>query len=239
MTPYKMEKQLNSDIFLSTFNELEKHFKTTFFKGNWKSFKQMLKEGSRFNPIIKKFKEELFEFADLRNAIVHNRSNHYRVIAEPHDFVVQQFLEIKDQIMNPEQLTRFNKKVYTCNISDSISVPLQLIHNHSLSQIPVIDNHKVVEILNASTIANWLAAKHRASTENQLVSEVLMYKEFKFNFEFVPIHMSVYHAAEIYRESYKKKPMGRYYDALMVTDNGKADEELKGIIVLSDIAGYI
>ncbi|MDA3894459.1 MAG: hypothetical protein PF517_22585 [Salinivirgaceae bacterium] len=235
-----MEKRLNSDIFLSTFNELEKHFKTAFFHGQWKSFKQMLKEGSRFNPIIKQFKEELFEFTDLRNAIVHNSSNNYRIIAEPHDFVVEQFVDIKNQIVNPKKMDAFFKKVYTCKLTDRIAVPLQLIHNQLISQIPVMNEHnEVVEVLNASTIAYWLASEKTASTESELVLEVLEHKEFKHNFDIVSENTTVFHAAEIFKNSYKKEPIDRYYDTLIITQNGIATEVLKGIIVLSDIAEYL
>ncbi len=235
-----MRQKLNSDIFLSTFNELEKHFKNEFFKGQWKSFKQMLKEGSRFNPIIKRFKEDLFEFTDLRNAIVHNRSNHYKVIAEPHDFIVEQFVAIKTQIVNPKCVSAFFKKVHTCKLTDKISYPLELIHNHLISQIPIVDsNNIVVEILNASTIAYWLAANKDVLTQSTLVSEVIEHKEFKQNYEIIPANTTVFHAADIFKNSYKKPPKERYFDTLLITQNGDANEELKGIIVLSDIAEYM
>lgn len=235
-----MGQKLNSDIFLSTFNELEKHFKNNFFKGQWKSFKQMLKEGSRFNPIIHRFKEELFEFTDLRNAIVHNRSNNYRVIAEPHDFIVDQFVHIKNQIVNPVKMNSFHKKVHTCKVSDRISVPLQLIHDNSISQVPVLDNNGlVVEILSASTIAYWLSDEKMASTESELVMEVLEHKEFKKNFDYIAANVTVFHAAEIYKNSYKEEPKGRYFDTLLITQNGKPTESLLGLIVLSDIAEYL
>jgi predicted transcriptional regulator len=200
----------------------------------------MLKEGSRFNPIIKQFKEELFEFTDLRNAIVHNSSNNYRIIAEPHDFVVEQFVDIKNQIVNPKKMDAFFKKVYTCKLTDRIAVPLQLIHNQLISQIPVMNEHnEVVEVLNASTIAYWLASEKTASTESELVLEVLEHKEFKHNFDIVSENTTVFHAAEIFKNSYKKEPIDRYYDTLIITQNGIATEVLKGIIVLSDIAEYL
>lgn len=234
-----MGTKLNSDIFLSTFNDLEKHFKSEFFRGHWKSFKQMLKEGSRFNPIIKQFKEELFEFTDLRNAIVHNRSNDFKVIAEPHDFIVERFVDIKNQIINPIKMDAFFRKVYTCKLSDKVSIPLQLIHSQLISQIPVLDGNRVVEVLNASTIVYWLAAQKNASIESSLVSEVIEYKEFKQNLKIVPQHTTVFHAAEIFKNSYKKHPKNRYYDTLLITQNGKENESIKGIIVLSDIAEYL
>lgn len=235
-----MKAKLNSEIFLSTFNELEKHFKNKLFRGSWKSFKQMLKEGSRNNPIIWQFKEELFEFTDLRNAIVHNRNHDYQVIAEPHDFVAKRFTFISNQIMNPKKVDSFSKKVQTCLLTDSISTPLNLIHNHLISQVPVL-NHKleVVEILNSGTIAYWLAANESVSTENATVEQVLSHKENKGNFQIIPQKTTVYHAAEIFKNSYKTVPKNKYYDALLITKNGVASEKLSGIIVLSDIAEYL
>lgn len=235
-----MSQKLNSDIFLSTFNELEKYFKNNFFRGQWKSFKQMLKEGSQINPIIHKFKEELFEFTDLRNAIVHNRSNNYRVIAEPHSFIVDQFVHIKNQIVNPVKMNAFFKKVHTCKQTDRLAVPLKLIHDNSISQIPVLDNNGlVVEILSANTIAYWLSDEKMASTESELVIQVLEHKEYKKNFDYIAANLTVYHAAEIYKNSYKANPKGRYFDTLLITQNGKPTEPLKGLIVLSDIAEYL
>ncbi len=235
-----MKTTLNSEVFLSTFNELEKHFKNKLFRGSWKSFKQMLKEGSRNNPIIWQFKEELFEFTDLRNAIVHNRNHDYQVIAEPHDFVVKRFTFISNQIMNPKKVDSFTKNVHTCLLTDKISVPLNLIHNHLISQVPVL-NHKleIVEILNAGTIAYWLADDKAVSTEEATVDEVLKHKEHKGNFEIIPQKTTVYHAAEQFKNSYKSMPKDKYYDALLITKNGTASEKLSGIIVLSDIAEYV
>jgi len=176
----------------------------------------------------------------LRNAIVHNASNDYQVIAEPNSFVVKQFVDIKNQIINPIRMDTFFKKVFTSKLTDSISVSLQLIQKHLISQIPILDDkNRVVEVLNAGTIANWLAAKKNTSIDNVLVSDVLEYKEFKQNYEIIPATTTIFHAAEIFKNSHKKVPIGRYYNALLISQNGKPNEEIKGIIVLSDIAEYM
>lgn len=233
-------KKLNSEIFLSTFNELEKHFKHEFFRGQWKSFKQMLKEGSRFNPIIKRFKEELFEFTDLRNAIVHNRNHDYQVIAEPHDIVIEQFSHIADTIMNPIKVDVFCRNIHTCKLNDAIKIPIELIHKYKISQIPVLDTEgNIYEILNATNIAYWIASKAYRVNENDSILELLNLKEVKGNYQIISEDTSVYHASELYKNSYKKQSGKKYFDAMLVTKNGKPNESIIGIIVLSDIAQYI
>lgn len=235
-----MKDTNNSEQFLSTFNELEKHFKNVFFRGQWKSFKQMLKEGSRFNPIIKQFKEELFEFTDLRNAIVHNRSHDYQVIAEPHDFVVKQFAEITETIMNPIKVNKFCRIVHTCNVNDKVEVPIELIYKYKISQIPVLDEQgNVYEILNATNIAYWIASSSYKVSKEHTLNEILVEKEYKKNFDVIAEDLNVYDAADLYKQSYKKNKHNKYYDAILITRSGLQTESIKGIIVLSDIAKYI
>lgn len=228
----------NSEVFLATFNQLEKHFKNKFFRGSWKSFKQMLKEGSRNNPIIWQFKEELFEFTDLRNAIVHNRNHNYQVIAEPHDFVVERFSYITKEIMNPVKINTFNKKVFTCLLNDPLAKALQHMKNNHISQIPILDNNLMIcEILNTSTIAYWFSNKN--NTTEVSISEILQSKEYHNNYEIIKANTTVYDAANLFKESYKKDPKNKYYDAILITQNGNANEKIKGIIVLTDIAEYL
>ena len=59
------------------------------------------------------------------------------------------------------------------------------------------------------------------------------------NFEIISGNMSIFNAAEIYKSSFRKQPVNWYYDALIITPTGKADEQMIGIIVLKDIAEYI
>jgi len=235
-----MPQELNSARFLDTFAELEKYFNHEYSRGFWKGFKQILKESSRINPVIYQFKEELFEFADLRNAIVHNRDHNYQVIAEPHQFVVDRFQYIKEQIINPVKVSVFHKKVFTCLLTDPIESALTIIRDHQISHIPVYDkNHTIIEILHSNNIAFWLANHQLNQMAGCKIEDVLKTKEYSNNYELIASDISVFHAAELFRKSHKKPPVSFYYDALLITQNGKADQELKGIITLNDIAEYL
>ncbi|NOQ26918.1 MAG: hypothetical protein GQ564_16275 [Bacteroidales bacterium] len=88
-------------------------------------------------------------------------------------------------------------------------------------------------------IAEWLATKDIVSPSETTISEVLQMAERSGNFEVISGNMSVFDAAEIYKNSYMKTPINWYYDALIITPSGKADDQMIGIIVLKDIAEYI
>ncbi len=178
--------------------------------------------------------------ADLRNAIVHNRANDYRVIAEPHTFIVERLDEITKNIIHPEKLDRFVKKVITCHLNDSIEQVADLFYHHQISQIPVVNNqNQVVEILNSNNIAYWLSKNEFDMKRENSVEFCIALKEYKQNYAIISENTTVYHAAEMYRQSYLSNNKHKYYDALLITKHGQKQEPLIGIIVLSDIAQYI
>jgi predicted transcriptional regulator len=235
-----MGNVLNSDRFLTAFNKLEHHFKNSFNNGYYKGFKQMLRDESKRNPALNKYKDDLFEMADLRNAIVHNRANDFRVIAEPHTFIVERLEYIANSIIFPEKMDRFCKEVITCYLTDPVEKAVGLFYKHQISQIPVLDpQHHIFEILNASNIAYWLAKNEFDVNRQNSIETCIALKEYKQNFEVISKDTSVYHAAELYHQSYKRTNNHKYFDAILITPNGHKNEPLVGIMVLSDIAQYL
>jgi len=65
-------------------------------------------------------KNDLLEFNDLRNAIVHERSDGH-VIAEPHIGTVTKIEELYQKIASPKTVLQIsNSSVETCNIDDVV-----------------------------------------------------------------------------------------------------------------------
>ena len=55
----------------------------------------MVKESSKKNAVVKRYENDLREFADLRNAIVHNLTNPAFTIYEPPDSTVEKIKMIE------------------------------------------------------------------------------------------------------------------------------------------------
>ncbi|MBV6552659.1 hypothetical protein KTN00_16880, partial [Acinetobacter soli] len=51
---------------------------------------------------IKKYEEDLFQMAQLRNAIVHEKIGENFVIAEPNQWVVTRIQQIEQALLQPE-----------------------------------------------------------------------------------------------------------------------------------------
>lgn len=229
----------NAEKFLDTFNQIEKHLKSKFNNGYYMPFGDLVRKASSKEGVIKRFRDDLFTYSDLRNVMVHNSRVNGRIIAEPLDVIVENIESIWSQIQHPKKVSKFKKKVFYCFSDDKLSKALGFIREFKISQIPVIEKGTIIDVLNASHIADWLAANDIVSPAETSIKEVLENAERNKNFEIISGNMSVFDAAEIYKNSYMKPPTNWYYDALVITPNGKSDEQMIGIIVLKDIAEYI
>lgn len=63
----------NSEKFLTSFNRIEKLLKSLLFKRKEAGFSKAVKILRNSNAIVKRYSDDLLEFAELRNAIVHNK----------------------------------------------------------------------------------------------------------------------------------------------------------------------
>jgi len=229
----------NAEKFLDTFNSIEKHLKSKYNNGNYLPFHDLIRRASEKEGVIKKFRKDLFTYADLRNVMVHNVRINGKIIAEPLDEVIERIEYIWTQVQHPEKVSQFKKKVYYCFSDDVLTKALQFMHEHKISQVPILEKGVIVDVLNASHIADWLTVKKIVSSDEVIIGELLENAGRNRNFEIISVNMSVFDAAEIYRSSFRKHPVNWYYDALVITPTGKAEEQMMGIIVLKDIAEYI
>ncbi len=229
----------NAEKFLDTFNQIEKHLKSKYNNGYYMPFGDLVRKASSKEGVIKRFREELFVYSDLRNVMVHNSRINGKIIAEPLDDIIKNIELILNHIQHPEKVSKFKKKVHYCFSDDPLSKALEFMRTHKISQVPIIEKGIIIDVLNANHITDWLAAKEIVSPHEVNISEVLHNAERNGNFEIISGNMSVFDAAEIYKSSYKKSPVNWYYDALVITPTGKDDDQMIGIIVLKDIAEYI
>lgn len=73
---------LNSERFLNAFNSIEHSLRKLAKKEKGTRFYKLVNIASEHYQIVQHFSNDLKEFADLRNAIVHERTDGH-VIAEP------------------------------------------------------------------------------------------------------------------------------------------------------------
>ena len=79
----------NSSRFLVAFNKIEKFLKEINDSKDYVTFFKSIDLAGRKNATVRKYEDDLREFADLRNAIVHHRTSTEYALAEPQMEIVE------------------------------------------------------------------------------------------------------------------------------------------------------
>lgn len=228
----------NADIFLDYYNKIDKHLIKSEGSLPQTCYSQKVKQST--NRVVQYYKEELITLGELRNAIVHNPKIGGQPIAEPHPSTVERIRKLYEEITAPPKV--FPK--FCCNVlgareEDYINEILIKMKENSFSQFPVYNEQDaVVELINSNTIARWLSnnldKRGGVLAVNVKVKDLIPEIEHTKNYGFIKKQASIYHAYDMFIECIQKKK--RNLDALFITENGKSNKSIIGLITIQDIA---
>jgi CBS domain-containing protein len=230
-----------ADDFLNAYNEIESKLERLLQKDKSAGFKQLVREQAdrTFGP-VRTHKDDLLEFADLRNAIVHSERSGGEVIADPRSGVVEKIIHIRDAIIDPPSvIPRFGGDVTTVREDAPLSRVVRKMQERNYSQVPIKENGQIKGLLTANTIARWAGAnvEQDASgeillTDETTVSAVQSHAEREENYEFLDRDATLFDAAEAFQV--KPDDYGPI-DAALITENGRPMESLLSIITMADL----
>lgn len=231
----------NSEIFIEYYNKIDAYLKITEGYNSHVNFAQKVKNSS--NKIVKRFKDELISLGELRNAIIHNPKIGNETIAEPHDETVNKIEDLHNKITKPKKvIPEFQFEVFGAKEGDFINDILVKMKENSFSQFPVFNEElKVIELINTNTISRWLSLNLETNgtiiIENIKVIDLIPEIEFKNNYKFIARDSSIYEAYDLFIDQINTKK--RNLDVLFITNSGKHNEKLLGLITIEDIANKI
>ena len=221
----------NSDRFLTAFHRIEQSMKEIIGTNDHLSFYKLVELSKRKNAIVRRYEEDLKEYATLRNAIVHHQTSTEYAIAEPHDEIVQALETIDEALAKPVTVGEmFERKVSTLQAKDTLREALIMIRDKQFTQIPVYDDNVFVGLLTAVGITFWLAnhVENEDISWEMTVESTLQHEKKKENHLFVPREMSIFEAEELFKDAMAK---GKRLEALLITDK----DGLVGIVTPLDL----
>lgn len=226
----------NSARFIVAFNKIEQNLKDMIGGTSYITFFRSIDLAKKHNATVRKFEDDLREFADLRNAIVHHRTSAEYIIAEPHSEVVELIEHIEQLLSQPVTVgTMFARRVYTFGAEDSLAEALRSVRERNFMQLPIYQEGKFIGLITAAGIARWLAQtveEKIISREMTTMADILQHERAGENHRFIASNASVYEAEEIFKQSVME---GGRLEALLITRNGKKEEKLTGIITPIDL----
>lgn len=229
----------NSDAFLDVFSELEKWLRSTAGADRSASFYKLVEQVSRAHAAVRRYKDDLKEYADLRNAIVHERTDSH-VIAEPNDRALEDFRRIRTSLLQPPKvIPQFQRSVKLRAATEAIGGAVSDMRNGSFSQLPVLLDGNVVALLTAETVVRWLASEVSNDVVSLMDTEirtVLGHVEDKDHYCFLARGASLHEAISRFEDFTSR---GKDLDAILITESGQADQKLLGILTVYDLPAIL
>ncbi len=198
-------------------------------------FYQLVDHAAETDDIVKTNQVELKEYADLRNAIVHERIDG-EPIAEPHEEAVKALEKIRALLERPPTVGEFyTKPIIVCQPSDRIGEAAAKMLEKGFSQIPVYSDGRCLDVLTSDTITRWLAARFSNGIElleEETVAEVLKFTSKKPHHDFIGRSATIMNAIARFEEFSRR---GARLAALIITEDGDCGSEPCGIITTGDL----
>ncbi len=224
---------------MNAFCQLEDELRRITGAGGHESFSYLLDHVCRSNTAFNHYKDDLKEYAELRNAIVHKRLGD-RPIAEPHPEAVERIEKIARMVIQAPKLQDFfHKHVEICSPQDSLKHVLDLLRKGHFNQIPVYNARKLVALLTTDCIALWLADSFANSDyidPGARVKELLQFGSNSDDFAVLKSESSIFDAIASFDNSYKH---GKHLKAIIITRAGNSNEFPLGIITTLEVPKLI
>ncbi|MDO5037635.1 MAG: CBS domain-containing protein [Tissierellia bacterium] len=234
----------NSERFIQTYNRIDNYMRKYLDKdsrqGHLSVIKEMVKKG---HPIFTKEGRFLEECAELRNAIVHEYGvDNIRIIAEPHDDIVEAYEEIYQKISDPplayNELAIWVHHLVVANLDSSTKKIIELMNAKDYTQIPILDEEgKLFGVFSENVLVSYLADL-KLSKNGYGQVEIRTLRDFEDYlpidshagefYDFIALDVNVYEVKDIFvNHEYRgnKKLAG-----LFVTQHGRPEEVILGFI---------
>lgn len=177
----------------------------------------------------------LHEIGELRNALVHNRTEADVYIAVPNQETVDKLEGIERLLLEPEKvLPRFARNVITLRPDQSLADAWRLVRTDGYSRYPIYDDRLgFVGLLTSNGFARWVANQTRdgrleLDARTVKLSEVLASDHRKQHVAFVAADAALGDVAAMFSDQ-------RQLEAVLVTPRGRPDERPVGMLCAADV----
>lgn len=219
--------------FLVAYNVVDHYLREQLGSDQTTTFTQLVRKYAVRYPRWRD-RETLRLIGDLRNAVVHQRERSYEYLSVPLPSIVENVERIRDQLTSPERVyPKFGKEVTSFQAEDVLSTVLAEIHAKDFSQFPIYKQDSFLGLLTENGITRWLAnhitqVMTLIELEEVTVFDLLGQEEQRSNYQFIPRDATMLDAENFFVRN-------TLLEALLITQTGKPNEKLIGIITRWDM----
>jgi predicted transcriptional regulator len=232
-----MPENNNAERFLNAYSTIEHEMERILDLKDHRRFFELVDKSSRVNPVIERYRFDLREYSELRNAIVHDRSGG-EIIAVPTSEVVDKIERIAALLVEPPKVAPlFLKEVLTLAGNCPVSRAVREFSKMSYTQAPVYVNGKLIGLLTSNMIVKWMGIclisnQEEVNLHETSLTDVIKKAGHENDYQFVSVNQSLFDLPDLF---YHWQQQGRKLEAVLITQNGDPAEPLLGIITNRDL----
>ena len=232
-----------ADRFLTIYNIIDKEMRRLLAVDDNVNHAKLIADLVKLSPLFEEYEQDLRLFAKLRNAIVHNPyKSDADPIAEPHESAVDRYSDIKNIILNPPKalgtIAIPSSKIYSINLDENAFDVMEKMNSNVFTHVPVYDEKRLVGIFSENTLFSYVVTLSKVSWDKSLMirdfSDILSLNYPKSEcFIFAHKDSTIFDIKKIFKEYFCQN---KRVAVVFITENGKADEDILGMITAWDIA---
>ncbi len=190
-----------------------------------------------------RYREELDVFRETRNLLSHHGKIDGEYIVEPSEPAVEKMREILEYAKNPPvamQAARPANELFKADFEDSVAKVSEIMEKRGFSHVPVLDGRGIlVGVFSVGTLFTFLRSYPdkdvRSLKIGDLKDVIRPERHSTEQFAFVDRNATCHKIKEIFNH---EGPSIRRVAAVFVTQNGKQNTPLLGMITPWDIIKY-
>ena len=224
-----------SERFEAAFNRIHNRLKATVKQGDSDAFMELLHSSARNHASVRAHLDELKQYAKLRNAIVHQKTEANYYIAQPHEEIVERIEQIDKMLSEPaEAISIASSPVHIVEPDTPLVQVLEMIRDDKINEYPVYDKGKCQGLLTGREILKWMANTHadgKINISSVQVKDILPEKN-EYIISFVKRDANIFDIEYTFEEH---QSLNKKLEAVLITPEGGSDELPVGIITSWDL----
>lgn len=225
----------NAKRFINSYNKIDMQLRNLFDFKSSQSFSDMVRRSAEKNLVVRKYENELIDYARLRNAIVHKSIDEV-IIAEPNDDVTEKIEMIEKLLCTPPRIRDIfkDKNIVSIEETEKLIDVILLIERTHFSNLPVYRKGVMTGVINNKRIVRALGGVIKSGED---VCEFL--KNAQCGKILKPEDMIHYYAVLSKNDTIEAVAMqfeiNKKLRAVLVTEKGYAGEKVLNMLTPSDL----
>lgn len=223
------------EVFLAEFNKLHKAMQEKVGKED--DFFSLLKRMEKTDSVISRYKDELHLIRKLRNLLVHEKQTIDYDLAIPSSKTVKDLHNIRLKFEFPETASKFEKKVYSFSLEDSLYKLLQAVDQYNISHFPIFYQDKLQGVMSHNGITHWIGHEYKQKVIDLTtvhLSDIVEAEDTYMHYDVVQPETPLYDVEQLFHQNLLA---GRNLFVILIATKNKITQpnQLKGIITAYDL----